>query len=52
MMTKADKFLVRDIHNILDNGYKDINPRPVYESCIRGRHTCTHDQRKPCYAPV
>ena len=31
MMTKADKFLVRDIHNILDNGYKDINPRPVYE---------------------
>lgn len=30
-MTKADKYLVRDIKNILDNGYKDINPRPKYE---------------------
>ncbi|MBQ3290966.1 MAG: thymidylate synthase [Mogibacterium sp.] len=30
-MTKADKYLVNDIHNILDNGYKDVNPRPVYE---------------------
>ena len=31
MMTKADRYIVRDIHNILDNGYKDVNPRPVYE---------------------
>ena len=30
-MTKADKYLVDDIHNILENGYKDINPRPKYE---------------------
>ena len=29
-MTKADKYLVHDIHNILENGYKDINPRPKY----------------------
>ncbi|MBO5572811.1 MAG: thymidylate synthase [Clostridium sp.] len=29
-MTKADKYLVDDIHNILENGYKDENPRPVY----------------------
>lgn len=31
MMTKADRYLVDDIHNILDNGYKDVNPRPHYE---------------------
>ena len=30
-MTKADQYLIDDIHNILDNGYKDENPRPVYE---------------------
>ena len=30
-MTKADNYLVNDIHNILDNGYKDVNPRPKYE---------------------
>ena len=30
-MTKADKYLISDIHNILDNGYLDENPRPVYE---------------------
>ena len=30
-MTKADKYLVEDIHNILDNGYKDVDPRPKYE---------------------
>ncbi len=30
MMTKADQYLVRDIHNILENGYPDENPRPVY----------------------
>ena len=30
-MTKADRYLVNDIHNILDNGYKDENPRPKYE---------------------
>ena len=30
-MTKADRYLVEDIHNILDNGYKDENPRPKYE---------------------
>ena len=31
LMTKADRYLVNDIHNILDNGYKDENPRPKYE---------------------
>ena len=30
-MTKADRYLVEDIHNILENGYKDENPRPKYE---------------------
>lgn len=30
-MTKADRYLVDDIHNILGNGYKDENPRPKYE---------------------
>ena len=30
-MTKADRYLVSDIRNILENGYKDENPRPVYE---------------------
>lgn len=30
-MTKADRYLVDDIHNILENGYKDENPRPKYE---------------------
>ena len=29
MMTKADRYLVRDIQNILENGYMDENPRPV-----------------------
>lgn len=29
-MTKADRYLVDDIRNILENGYKDENPRPVY----------------------
>ena len=31
LMTKADRYLVDDIHNILENGYKDENPRPKYE---------------------
>ncbi|MBQ6785058.1 MAG: thymidylate synthase, partial [Clostridia bacterium] len=30
-MTKADKYLVEDIHNILDNGFQDVDPRPKYE---------------------
>ena len=30
-MTKADRYLVEDIKNILENGYKDIDPRPKYE---------------------
>ena len=30
-MTKADQYLVQDIHNILENGYPDENPRPRYE---------------------
>ena len=30
-MTKADQYLVSDIKNILENGYKDIDPRPKYE---------------------
>lgn len=29
-MTKADSYLVSDTHNILDNGYWDEDPRPVY----------------------
>ena len=30
-MTKADKYCYSTIKNILENGYKDINPRPKYE---------------------
>lgn len=30
-MNKADQYLINDIHNILNNGYKDENPRPKYE---------------------
>lgn len=30
-MTKADFYMQRDIQNILDNGYKDDNPRPKYK---------------------
>ena len=30
-MTKADKYLVEDIHNILENGFQDVDPRPKYE---------------------
>ena len=29
-MTKADKYMFETINNILENGYKDINPRPHY----------------------
>ena len=29
-MTKADRYLVDDIRNIMTNGYKDENPRPKY----------------------
>lgn len=30
-MTKADTYMKRDIYNILENGYKDVNPRPKYK---------------------
>ncbi len=30
-MTKADKYMISDIRNILENGYKDVDPRPKYE---------------------
>ena len=30
-MTKADSYLMADIQNVLENGYKDTDPRPVYE---------------------
>ena len=30
-MTKADKYLLNDIKYVLENGYKDVDPRPVYE---------------------
>lgn len=30
-MTKADIYMKRDIKNILENGYKDVNPRPRYK---------------------
>ena len=30
-MTKADRYLVENIQNILANGYPDENPRPKYE---------------------
>ena len=30
-MTKADRYLVKDITNILENGFWDEDPRPVYE---------------------
>lgn len=29
-MTKADKYLIKDINNILCNGFRDVNPRPKY----------------------
>ena len=29
-MTKADKYMDRDIHHIIQDGYKDENPRPHY----------------------
>jgi len=29
-MNKADTYMINDINNILENGYKDINPRPKY----------------------
>ena len=29
-MNKADRYMVEAILNILNNGYKDINPRPHY----------------------
>ena len=30
-MNKADRYLISDIFNILNNGFKDENPRPKYE---------------------
>lgn len=30
-MTKADRYLAKDISHILRNGYMDVNPRPHYE---------------------
>lgn len=30
-MTKADEYLKRDLENILNHGYKDVNPRPKYK---------------------
>lgn len=32
IMTKADKYLVEDIKNILENGFQDVDPRPKYVS--------------------
>ncbi len=29
-MTKADKYMIESIENIMNNGYKDENPRPVW----------------------
>ena len=29
-MIKADRLMIETIHNIMDNGYKDENPRPKY----------------------
>ena len=29
-MTRADRYLLRDIKNILEHGFTDINPRPKY----------------------
>ena len=29
-MTKADKYMHHDIHHIIQDGYKDENPRPHY----------------------
>ena len=30
-MTKADLYMKEMIHNILENGFKDVNPRPKYK---------------------
>lgn len=30
MMTRGDKYMIETIEDIMNNGYKDINPRPKY----------------------
>lgn len=47
LMTKADKYLVESIYNILQNGIKDENPRPKYEDGTPA-HTyfVTHQMRQ------
>ena len=30
-LTKADSYMKKSIENILNNGYKDKNPRPKYD---------------------
>ena len=30
-MIKADKYMIESIKHILNDGYKDVNPRPHYE---------------------
>ena len=45
MITKADRLMIDTIYNILDNGFKDENPRPKYADgtpahTISVNHTC------------
>lgn len=46
-MTKVDSLLVQDIKNIIDNGCKDISPRPKYKDG-KPAHTyfVTHNMRQ------
>lgn len=46
-MTHADLLLIQDIRNILENGYKDKNPRPKYSDGVPA-HTqfVTHNVRQ------
>ena len=44
LMTKADKYLVESIYNILQNGIKDENPRPKYGK-IHGRSDAGRDRQ-------
>ena len=48
MLTKADKYLIEDIHYILDNGYLDVDPRPKYADGTPA-HTISVNHRMRTY---
>lgn len=47
-MTKADRYLAKDISHILRNGYMDVNPRPHYEDGTPA-HTMSVNHRMRTY---